>query len=266
MEQDIRIRSADLEEIFADRRDVKFWKKEGPKHSYLFWVRAMVSKDKDAPPIERVQIPRSDSASTDLSVKERKDIYGLLARSFDMPTLELIKNLTDGSFSGALQCLNAQEGEKLILNMRDLDDEKILDVLEKEYTRIFLDTYMPFIPPYESIYMGEKHAMGKCARDVESFYRKVGLGVESGSDMPDHISHECEFVSILCEKELNELKESEKEKYRVMREEFLRNHLLPWGPVFCRDLGALAKTDFYKGISLIGKEFFEREHGVHCSI
>ncbi|ODS35495.1 MAG: hypothetical protein A7316_07100 [Candidatus Altiarchaeales archaeon WOR_SM1_86-2] len=260
MGKNTKISTADLEEIFVDRRDVKFWKKEGLKHSYLFWVRAMLSRD----PVS-VERPRISTASigVDVSVKERKDIYELLAKCFDVPTLELIKNLTDGSFSDMLRCLNVPEGKKLILDTGDLDNEEALDVLKKEYTGLFFDTYLPFIPPYESIYRGEKHVMSKYTRDVDSFYRKIGLGVES--DMPDHISHECEFVSILCEKELNALKETEKEGYRVMRNEFLRNHLLGWGSMFCSDLCVLAKSDFYKGISLIGKEFFDLEYNLVCS-
>ena len=253
MEPNTKITTANLEEIFADRRDVKFWKKEGPKHSYLFWVRAMTSK-------EPVQIERKSHDPVDISIKERREVYDLLARSFDAPTPGLVKTLADGSFSQILECINTpkvQKGEKLILNMKGLDDEELLDILEKEYTAIFFDTYMPFIPPYESIYRGEKHVMGKYARDAEAFYRKIGLGADL--EMPDHISHECEFVSILCEKESDS---EENEKYRTMREEFLCNHLLVWGSAFCSDLAALAKSDFYKGVSLIGEEFFDLEYNV----
>ena len=268
MEQKTNISTADLEEIFADRRDVQFWKKEGPKHSYLFWVRAMLSKDPLL--IERVQIP---CTAPDMPVRERGNLYAMLAKCFDVPTQELIKNLTDGSFSRAMESLESQEcinnsgvreGKKLILNTGCPDNEEALNVLKKEYTNLFFDSYMPFIPPYESIYRGEKHVMSKYSLVVESFYRKIGLGVEAGSDMPDHISHECEFVSILCEKEADALKECEKEKYRVMRKEFLCNHLLVWAQVFCSDLSLLAKSDFYRGISLIGKGFFDLECGVVC--
>ena len=49
----------------------------------------------------------------------------------------------------------------------------------------------------------------------------------------------------------------------MLREEFLRNHLLVWGTRFCGDLGVLAKSDFYKGISLIGKEFFDLEFNLY---
>jgi len=162
MESNVKIRSVDLEEIFVDRRDARFWMKEGQKHNYLFWVRAMISKDQ--PLIKRVQTFNINSA--DISLRTRKDIYGLLAKSFDAPTPELIKNLVDCSFCDDLQCFNdlknfgknnnLREGKKLILNMRGLDYEETLDILEKEYTNIFFDSYMPFIPPYESIYRGEK--------------------------------------------------------------------------------------------------------------
>ena len=150
----------------------------------------------------------------------------------------------------------------MILNMKGLDDKDLLDTLEKEYTNIFFDTYMPFIPPYESIYRGKKHVMSEYAQDVESIYMNHGLWVEPGADMPDHISHECEFISILCEKESCSLKDSEKEGYKAVREEFMRSHLLVWATMFCCDLKALAKSDFYKGISLIGKEFFDLEYTV----
>ena len=43
--------------------------------------------------------------------------------------------------------------------------------------------------------------MGLRTSDVNERYKKAGLGVEGG-EMPDYISHECEFVSILSGREV----------------------------------------------------------------
>jgi TorA maturation chaperone TorD len=105
---------------------------------------------------------------------------------------------------------------------------------------------MPFIPPYESIYLGERRLMGETVGKVVQYYKRFGLYAEG--EMPDHIAHECEFMAILYEKDES-----------LLAREFLREHLLKWGWMFFEDLLTLAKLDFYKGIALIGRELFSWE-------
>lgn len=266
-----KIEITEIDRLFVDDKDAKFWKTEGANHGNLYWVRAMVSRKREPAPVEEedVALPK-DTEGMIKNYKARALLYRILSDGYNEPTEALAKAVTDGSLCDQLAVLlndfkgnkRMDEGRGAICKMKDRKSDPTFDELKKEYCRNIHDTNLPFISPYESVYRGERQVMGSRAFEVNEWYKKAGLGVE-GAEMPDHIIHECEFVSVLSErivKSLEEGKTEDAEGYQTMCNEFLRDHLLQWGAKFCEDLLLLAKSDFYKGMALLGRGIFNMEY------
>ncbi len=266
-----KIEITEVDRLFVDDKDAKFWKTEGAKHDSLYWVRAMVSRKREPAPVEDEDVLLPKNAEEKIKdYKARAVLYRFLSDGYNEPTEELTKAVTDGSFCNQLtNILNdfksnkrMDDGRGVICNMKEKEFASTFDELKKEYCRNIYDTNLPFVSPYESVYRGERQVMGSRAFEVNELYKKAGLGIE-GAEMPDHISHECEFVSVLSErivKSIAEGKTEDAERYQTMCDEFLRDHLLQWGAKFCEDLLTLSKSDFYKGMTLLGRGIFNMEY------
>lgn len=266
-----KIEITEVDRLFVDDKDAKFWKTEGANHDNLFWVRAMISRKREPAPVEEedVALPK-DTEGMIKSYKARAVLYRFLSDGYNEPTEEFTNAIIDGSLCDQLAVAlkdfkgnkRMDDGRGAICSMKEREFASTFDSLKKEYCRNIYDTNLPFVSPYESIYRGERQVMGVRSSEVNECYKKAGLGVE-GTEMPDHISHECEFVSVLSErivKSLAEGKTEDAERYQTMCNEFLRDHLLQWGAKFCEDLLALSKSDFYKGMAMLGRGIFNLEY------
>lgn len=265
---------ADVAKLFVDRRDVKFWQNEGSRHNYLYWIRAMLSVEAEPPPrIPRaVALPQSE-ADPFRFAQARREAYGFLARAFEYPTDSFLADITTRARLEAIAAAFRQlagdddvsEGlalwQRAAASGKPFIGEYGLSPLRAAYTRLFYDTDLPFVPPYESVYRSERHVMGKAAGAVVDDYRQAGLGIE-GNEMPDHIALECEFVSLLAGREAAAWGSGRREEAQQSRDaasRFLKSHLLSWGGKFCADLLALAGEDFYRAVARLGAGLFNDE-------
>ncbi|MDI6800276.1 MAG: molecular chaperone TorD family protein [Actinomycetota bacterium] len=228
-----------LGQLFVDEKDVKFWKKEGAKHDHLHWVRAMIS---ESPRFESTPAPEFGPLT--LSAEDKARLYGWLAQALTEPTESFVESLV--SSARGEHSFSPLPPHPFLESLKDEDPVELLDSLKTEYTRIFFDSYLPFIPPYESVYLGERQVMGEAARRVAAYYK--GLGMGAAGEMPDHIAHECEFMALLYQR--GELS---------LAKEFLKEHLLAWGPQLCSDLKILGKAGFYEAVAQAGEVLFYLE-------
>jgi TorA maturation chaperone TorD len=257
----------ELARLFVDRRDVKFWQNEGPRHNYLYWVRAMLSEEAEPPPrVPRTVARPQSEADHHRFARARREAYGFLARAFEYPTDSFLADITTPAYLEAIAAAFRQlaggddvnEGLALwrqaAANGRPpLIGEYGLSPLRAAYTRLIYDTELPFVPPYESVYGNERHVMGKPAGAVADDYRAAGLGIE-GAEMPDHIALECEFVSLLAGREAEAWETGRREEARqwgATTGRFLRDHVLSWGGKFC--------ADFYRAAAKLGAGLFNDE-------
>lgn len=251
-----------LKKLFADRHDVRFWQTEGMQHTYLFWVRAMLATEVEPPPFDPhpLPLPRTTGDGAE-DARARRMVYGFLASAWTYPSAETWAALTAPQFPTMLadawtRLTGDAAGAEVFAALSQTD----LEQLREAYTRLFYDTYLPFIPPYESVYYNERQVMGKRAVTVMEFYRRAGLAAEG--EMPDHIAHECEFVAHLAGEEAAARETGNSERAAAMQgtqDEFLREHLLPWGVKFCADLACLARNDFYAPTARLGTTLFNVE-------
>jgi TorA maturation chaperone TorD len=131
---------------------------------------------------------------------------------------------------------------------REIDNaDNPLEDLQIEYTRLFINGVPHVIaPPYGSVYM-DQSLQGAFAGDTLAFYRKKGFGMEESADLPDHLLHELEFLSLLAED--NDL---------AGEEEFLTKLFRPWYAKFQLRVTEKAHHPFYRVVvQLI--DFFTKE-------
>ena len=246
--------------IYADKKDARFWKEHGKQYNYLFWVRAMLTRTPEPPPLEapglecREEVPAVSRASS------RSVLYRRMAQGFRYADAALAEALVRGDYDRALQDAVTrlgsgpliQEGLHWIQAFRGKDPEETLDHLQTKYTRLFYDSYLPFVPPYESVYCNEQQVRGAREDAVRAFYREVGYAA-CGEDLLDHIAEELECLGFLAEREAGG-------SDTAAADAFLREHLLRWGTKLCMDVEALAGSPFYRGLAMVLRGALILEH------
>ncbi len=138
--------------------------------------------------------------------------------------------------------------------------------LAADYAGLFLNASQTPVYPYESVYTSEERLLMQKARDqmIEEL-RSEGLALTANAKEPeDHIAIELEFVAHLCQKTIQSLEQGDllsARQYLEKQKSFLDKHLLVWAPTFCDDTFRAARTDFYKGVAQLTKDFLASERG-----
>ena len=114
--------------------------------------------------------------------------------------------------------------------------------------------------PYESVFTSEEGLLMQDARDdVYRLFCQEHIGVRESSHEPeDHLSFEFEFLAILaqrCNAALREQNIAEAQRLSNLASDFLRQHILNWIDDLCDVIDTTAKSDFYRGLSLLTRAF-----------
>ncbi len=173
-------------------------------------------------------------------------VYRFLAQCMQYPDVEWMTQEFFNVFYNFLGTLGAVEDGVLIKKALDSANDFIED-LQVEYTRLFINGIPHVIaPPYGSVYM-DKALQGAFAGDTLAFYREKGFGMDEDADLPDHLIHELEFLSLLVE-----------EKDFAGEEEFLTKLFRPWYEKFHPRVTEGAHHPYYRVVvQLI--DFFTKE-------
>jgi TorA maturation chaperone TorD len=119
-----------------------------------------------------------------------------------------------------------------------------LEKLDRTYQEIFDPSGGLRCPPNETAYTAvtPQHGMTKSFElaDIAGFYRAFGVEVTPGTERPDHIAVELEFMHLLAVKEMvAAAREDGEEHARICRDAratFFRDHLGRWFTPFCERL------------------------------
>lgn len=169
-------------------------------------------------------------------------IYRFLQKLFLEPDEELFNFLL-------------QKSEELKSIGIEFNDSLNLEILQTEYTRLFLGPG-GHMPPYESVFI-EGRLWGKPANDIKDFIR--GIGLELGKDFnmpPDHISIEFEI--------LEKILSSKDPEINVLYMDFLKKHIA-WIFDFLTQLIPKTELKFYQTSFAFSKVFLKEEM-VHGSL
>lgn len=118
------------------------------------------------------------------------------------------------------------------------DMRRLEDNMRTSYAALFGHAVRGACPLYEQEYgRGEIVQQASELADIAGFYRAFGLEPNRAAmERIDHVSVECEFMSVLCVKEAFGLQSENAELGDTSsdgRRAFLRDHLAQWLPAFC---------------------------------
>lgn len=199
--------------------------------------------------------------------RRRADTYRLLADVFNAePTAEMLDSLRRGEAVRAFEALGATLTAELERMEADLGRDRMVEELACEYARLFIGPGK-HVGPYESLHRNDHPSehWGPSTAEVKRFIEHHGLGYQQGfKGMPDHVSAELQFISMLAHVEAEAIERGENEKADQAREIqriFHREHIVRWVPVFCDKVVELANHAFYRDFARMAKAVVEADSG-----
>lgn len=182
-----------------------------------------------------------------------------LARGFTYPDADWVSALLDDRWPTTLAEVLKPLGvrsRKVARAVKTLPTEPIaaLQALQLEYTYLFINA-VPHVPapPYASAYTGQRHLMGEPAEAALRAYREACLSLAENCDvLPDHLAVELEFLAWLNEQAVAAWDAGEEEQAQTRADQqrtFLRDHVQPWLPRFCRRVEEAARVPFYRELA-----------------
>jgi len=197
----------------------------------------------------------------------RESLYRLLARIYilevDGPFLEAMQAMV---FPSGVANPELNEGYALLQNYLSCGTEEDLEDLAVDYASIFLAAGIAqglAAFPYESVYVSKTRMIGQESKSrVAELYASRGFSLRDNLPKApeDHVAMELEYMAFLC----RELAAYPDRAEQLLQEQtvFLETHLINWVPLFCRDVGKYAQTDFYQAIGKITTGFLQMEQAL----
>ena len=210
----------------------------------------------------------------DLTEKEglRAETYRLLTALFCLPDVVLwTEARVPARLAEALEVVapGAEAEARALAGALEGADETALRV---DYARLFVGPGELLAPPYGSVYLEEgRVVMGSSTQDVVRRHGDEGITVDPEfQELPDHIAAELEFLYLLafrCREASARADEEAFRTYRRKQAEFLRDHLLRWGPEFAARVEERAETGFYRALARCLRAFLaESEAGYAAQV
>ncbi len=194
-----------------------------------------------------------DHTNVDCTIAEtRGAAYGLIGYGFQFPESKRVATLNEparwASWPGVLEEMDEPTATRLAVLREVL--RKVADPLDgaasielsawqDRFNELFGHAVRGKCPPYELEY-GRSEIIQQASElaDIAGFYAAFGMELSADlDDRPDHITVECEFMSVLCAKEAHAIGEGLAENVEICRKaqrDFLRDHLARWFPAFAR--------------------------------
>ena len=193
----------------------------------------------------------------------RSHMYALMVRFINqLPDKELLEKIKSGEFEELFEQFSGAAYFKTYRHMvENKPADAILDELAVDRTRILRGTGPAELkPPHEGCYKLDSD-LGSAAVQVKCFYRSAGMVPdETVCEPPDYLCVQLDFMRQLCEQEQHLRSSSRKvEEVIACQDEFLRKHLGCWVTDFCGQVQKHALTDFYRGITLILRDFIKQD-------
>jgi len=205
----------------------------------------------------------ADSPTTNTQAAEidlalcRATLYSAVALGFRPPTKETLARLIapEGRslLAQAATLLGGYASSPLASSVEQLSGATSLEELSTSYVRLFGHTARGAVPPYETEYGVQAiFQQPRELADLAGFYAAFGLTLNpTQHERPDHISCECEFLSLLALKEAYALECDDSamlEETRKATRLFLRDHLGRFVPSFATKLAREGKSGFYTAL------------------
>ena len=208
------------------------------------------------------------SPSTVDTALARGAVYRCLAQALLFPGELLGATLPQGLWLGALdEAVGRLPASDVLLEalatLEIVQPTTELAPLQREYTRLFSNTALTDFPPYGADYLGSHIFMkAQSMADVAGFYCAFGVAIDAGTERPDHISAELEFMGYLCCKEAYAADLGMVEALDIIvsaQKRFFAEHLGRWAPHFLQRFEAVTTQPFYRAVAAFAQMFLEAE-------
>ena len=141
------------------------------------------------------------------------------------------------------------------------------DLIEKYLNADFTNLFLLHMTPYESFYRREDQMMETAGDNpVLQLFNEHDFRVnlaKARTVSADHIGIELEFMYKLCDSELKALKDNELETAGAIAkigQDFLKDHLLEWAPMYLLNMKSEAGTALYFDIAEFALEFMMSDY------
>ncbi len=203
--------------------------------------------------------------------RDRAHVYATLARLFHAPEPRLLTELREEKLDALRAALARLDAGGDTLAVLDRLTTSLASATAEELARCYAATFDAAgglrCPPNETAHTADtpQHAMVRNFElaDIAGFYRAFGVEVEPGSERPDHIAVELEFMHLLAVKErVAEQSGGQAEQAEICREAqraFLKDHLSRWSGRLRERLAATAEGPFYMAAGELLERFVEHD-------
>ncbi|MEA2114973.1 MAG: molecular chaperone TorD family protein, partial [Thermodesulfobacteriota bacterium] len=136
----------------------------------------------------------AEAENSDIQTQPLADVYDFLALTMRYPAPSFLTEDFLDVFEELLGSFDMLSEQEEIRTCRQ-QDNNIVDTLQIEYTRLFINGIPHIIaPPYGSFYLDGDHTLqGKSTKRARDFYRQYGYDIADTSEPADHIRLELEF-------------------------------------------------------------------------
>lgn len=183
-----------------------------------------------------------------MTEKDSAALFCFLAQSLQYPEKNWLTDSYFTLFEKLAQHLE-QDHNAPAIRQQYHEDDRGLEILQTEYTRLFIN-HIPSViaPPYSSIYLDSEAGLyGPSAVWVKQFYQQHGVDLAGEADIPDHLARELQFIALMLDDNLLDA-----------AEQFLEQHLRVWFPRFKERVYQQSSNRFYRAI-LEMIDFFTRK-------
>ena len=195
----------------------------------------------------------------------RQGYYEMLVSLFRKePTAELLRQLSNGirdriQAARNLHPLLGAGWEEIERFLTDMPSESLAETVSDEYTRLFIGPHGPEVNPYESFYLTGR-LLDRPLVNVRTFLKTVGVEKQEGYAEPeDCLAFELEVMRWLIGKQLAAADPQEDTRFVGLQSDFLKEHLLVWGPACAKDIERAEGARFYRSLAKILQGFLELE-------
>jgi TorA maturation chaperone TorD len=198
----------------------------------------------------------------------RHSYYEILVALFRKePSNDLLDRLSNGIAERAqaarnLHSLLGKGWEEMDRFFAEIPTKRRAEVVADEYTRLFIGPIGPEVNPYESFYLTGR-LLDRPLADVRAFLKPVGI--EKSAEYPepeDFLAFELEVMRWLIGKQLVTIDAQEEIRFLRLQSDFLKDHLLVWGPACAQEIERAESAKFYSSAAKILQAFLELERNL----
>jgi len=207
-------------------------------------------------------MPTTIETQTSEAALARSAAYGLLAHVLRYPDEKMWSRLSDRArwtaWPEVLAAIDLPLGDAVRALQASLfspDPRQAFGFsdVQETYSVLFSHTVKGACPAYELEY-GASEVFRRSAElsDIKGFYSAFGLEItDTTHERPDHVSIECEFMSVMAAKEAYALEHTEAPGVEIIRNaaaHFLSSHIGQFLPSFARRIQEADVDGFYAAV------------------